>query len=150
AKTGTLGMLIRNYRASREFAALMPRSKDDYNKVLDFLSRLDAMPIVAVTQPFVVELRDSVSKRRKRRFANYVLSVLSVVFGHACERGDAKINPVKGVKKVRPRADEPRRNRLWSSMESDAVISRAPDQLKLPIAIGRWTGLREGDVLRLT
>lgn len=54
------------------------------------------------------------------------------------------------VRKIRPDPNRQRANRPWTSDERDRVIDLAPPHLALPIAIGRWTGLREGDVLRLT
>jgi integrase len=56
---------------------------------------------------------------------------------------------MKGVKKVRRRADTLSKSRPWTKAELDTVIERAPVHLSLPLMIGRWTGLRESDVLDL-
>lgn len=148
-RPGTLGVLIRAYRASHYFAGLAPRSRSDYDKVLNYLADLDGLPLAEIDGAFVARLRDRIFSQRKRRFANYCLAVLSVVMEVGRELGAVALNPVRGVRRVRRGRDEPNRNRPWTTVERAIVIDRAPDQLKLPLAIGRWTGLREGDVLRL-
>ena len=149
-RPGTLGATIKTYRASHHFTALKPRTRSDYDKVFNYLAGIDGMPVAAIDAPFVAKLRDKVFAQRKRRFANYCLAVLSVVFEFGLEQGYVRSNPVRDVKKIRRRADEPEANRPWTAAERDAVLAAAPDHLRRPIAIGRWTGFREGDVLRLT
>lgn len=85
----------------------------------------------------------------KRSFANYVLAIFSILFSFAIERELAETNPVAKVKKVRRATDARKVNRPWTLAEREAVFAAAPPQLLLPIAIGRWTGMREGDVLRM-
>jgi integrase len=40
-------------------------------------------------------------------------------------------------------------NRPWSLAERQAVLAHLPPHLKLPVAIGLYTGMRQGDVLSL-
>jgi integrase len=148
-KTGTLGALMKAYRASHHFQTLKPRTRSDYDKVLNYLADIDGMALVAIDRAFVAKLRDKIFAMKKRSFANYVLAVLSIVMEYGAERGDVASNPVKGVRKIRRRDDAPIMNRPWSAAEHDVVLDRAPMHLKVPLAIGRWTGMREGDVLRM-
>jgi integrase len=117
--------------------------------VLNYLADMDGLPLVEIDGAFIARLRDRIFETRKRRFANYCLAVLSVVMETGRELGYVTINPVKGVKRIRRRRDERTVNRPWTAAERATVLERAPEQLRRPLAIGRWTGLREGDVLRL-
>jgi len=148
-RKGTLGQLMKAYRASHYFTGLKPRTRADYDKVINFLSDMDGLPLAEIDGPFVVRMRDKIYAKRKRRFANYCLAVLSIMLEYGVERGDVKVNAVKGVKKVRKRGDAPKVNRAWTFDEREAVMAEAPPQLLLPTAISRWTGLRQGDILKM-
>lgn len=59
-------------------------------------------------------------------------------------------NPTRGIKKIkRSRSDLPR-NQPWSDQQVSIFLELAPSHLALPVAIAVFTGLREGDVLRLS
>lgn len=107
------------------------------------------MPIAQIDTQFVAKLRDKAFRQRKRRFANYVLSVVSVIFAHGIEHDVAEANPVRDVKKVRRPTDTPIANRAWTEEEKRIVLEAAPAHSVAPIALGRWTGLREGDIIHL-
>jgi integrase len=148
-KNGTLGQLMGAYRGSHYFRENKARTRADYNGILNYLSTLDEMPLDAIDGPLVVRLRDKIYVDRKRRFANYCLSVLSVVLEYGIELGIVKVNAVKGIKRIRRRSDAPKVNRPWTRAERDTVMGVAPPQLLLPIAIARWTGMRQGDILKM-
>jgi integrase len=150
AKPGSLGLIIAEYRASHPFLRLAPRTQQDYLLVLDWLLQLGSLEMASMTAPDIVKIRDKAHKSKKIRFANYVLAVLSVLFGFAIERGFALRNPVKDVKNIRKSSDAPKANRPWTRTELDAFQNAAPPALSLPFAIARWTGLRQGDILKLT
>jgi len=108
------------------------------------------MPLVELTPQFVAGLRDCIAEQRGRRQANYVMAVLSVACEHGKEHGAILENPVKGVKRVRRPYGAPIANRPWTQEELRTVLAEVPDQLRVPIALGMFTGLRKGDVLALT
>jgi integrase len=68
---------------------------------------------------------------------------------HAHERGLIEANPVRDVRQIRKPPGNKPMNRPWLLEERKAVLAHLPPQLKLPVAIGLYTGMREGDVLRL-
>ncbi|HEX2554922.1 MAG TPA: site-specific recombinase [Microvirga sp.] len=146
---GTWGALVRSYRDSPTFQLLRPRTKRDYLTVLDWLKGIDEMPAAQIDGPFVARLRDKAFRQRKTRFANYVPAMMSVVFAHAIETGLAKRNPARGIRKIRKSIDAPIANRAWTENEKQAVLEHAPAHLIVPIAIARWTGLRQGDVVHM-
>ncbi len=146
---GTLGLVIKEYKASDWFTTLKPRTQTDYNKVIDYLSSIDTLNLRTTTSPDIVKIRDKTFQLKKRSFANYVVSVLSIIFEFAKEKGYCDTNPAKGVRKIRKPKDAPVINRPWTLKEYDIVFNSLPQHLLVPVAISRWTGLREGDVLKL-
>jgi integrase len=148
-RRGMLADLIKAYRASENFGGLKPRTRSDYDKVLNYLADIGELHLIDIDRPLVVKLRDRAFAQRKRSFANYVLAVLSILLEYGMERGDVKENVVLTVKKIRKRGDAVAANRPWTSAERDAVIAAAPLHLSIPVAISRWTGLRQGDVLKM-
>ena len=59
-------------------------------------------------------------------------------------------NPVKGVKRVKRPRGALKANRPWTEDERRVVLEEVPYQLRIPIALAMFTGLRKGDVLALT
>lgn len=150
ALPGTLGLLLASYRNSPAFTDLAPASRHGYGRMMNLLKPLDAMPLVELSSQFVAGLRDRVAAKHGRRQANYVMAVISVAFEHGKEHGIVSENPVKGVKRVKRARHAKSANRPWTLDECRTVISSIPQQLRLPVALGMFTGLRKGDVLALT
>lgn len=147
---GTWGALVADYRASHVFKNLAVRTQSDYQAVFDYLSPLDTTPVARFTTGTIVKLRDKALSEKKRRFANYVVAVLSLVFEYGREREMVAVNPVKGVvRMVRRPKGMTDANRPWTSDERDAVLAEAPPHLKVPIALAMFVGLREADALKI-
>jgi integrase len=153
AKPGTLGRLILDYRASIAFRDLAPRTKADYERCFAFLERIYNAPLINFTTPEICKLRDKWSGFRGRRFTNYVLTVLRLIFGRAVELGLMQANPVAAVAKVPRDPHASAMNRPWSEGERAAVLAAVTmprwQHLRLPVAIAMECGMREGDVIRL-
>jgi integrase len=150
ALPGTLGLLFCSYRKSPAFTDLAPASRQGYGRMMNLLKPLDTMPLVELSSQFVARLRDRVAAKHGRRQANYVMAVISVAFEHGKEHGIVSENPVKGVKRVKRARDAKSANRPWTLDECRTVINSIPEQLRMPVALGMFTGLRKGDVLALT
>lgn len=149
ALPGTLGHIIVAYKRSPEYTELRQRTKDDYQKVFDWLKPIQDRPLDEWTSAFVYKLRDKAFKAKKRRFANYVIQVLSRLFNWAKARDHIDRNPAADVDKLKKPRNAPVVNRAWKDEEIEAVLQRAPAGLLVPFAIGLFTGLREGDMVRL-
>lgn len=150
ALPGTLGLLFSSYRGSPAFGDLAPATRQGYARMMNLLKPLDAMPLVELSSQFVAGLRDRVAAMHGRRQANYVLAVLSVACEHGKEHGIVQDNPVKGVKRMKRARGVTAANRPWSIQECRTVLNEIPYQLRLPVALAMFTGLRKGDVLALT
>jgi integrase len=147
---GTLGALFAAYRASPEFTGLADRTKRDYQKVLDYLKPLGPLPLLEIDRAYLYEVRDKAFKKRKRRFANYVIQVLSRLFNWAKRRGIADDNPAADIEPVRRPRDAPVYNRAWTDEEFETVMAAAPRELRVALALGGYLGLREGDMIAVT
>eukprot|EP01037_Dinobryon_pediforme_P011868 gene11868-11956_t len=148
-KGGTLGALIASYRASPDFTTLGMRTRTDYEKILTYLNTIAAMPLSDLSHELIAGMRDKAFKDKKRWFANYLVTVTSIVLSHGLEHGFVKINYAKGVRKVKQRVDAREPNMAWTDAERDFVISEASIYMRGPIAVARWTGLRKGDILMI-
>ena len=138
-KPGTLGMLIAAYRAHEAFTGLAQRTREDYQRIFDYLKPIDGTALVKFNRPLVVRIRDKASERG-RRFANYVKAVLSIIFGWGVERDYLKFNPAEKVKNIRRPKGLPQPNRPWSDEERYAVLKEAPAHIKPALALMMFTG----------
>lgn len=150
-KPGTLGLLIAEYRKVNfgKDSDLAPRTREDYQRVFDFLKLIEVMPLIKFDRPLVVRIRDKARSTKGRRFANYVKAVLSIIFGWGVERGYLKFNPAEGVKNIRRQKGAPQANRPWADEERHAILDAMPAQMKPALAVMMFTGLGPKDALKL-
>lgn len=149
AVPGTVGHLLAIYKRSPHFADLAAATQHGYQRMMDLLKPIDAMPIAELTPPFIAGLRDRIAAKHGRRQANYVLAVISVACENGKEHALISDNPVKGVKRLRRSRQLEAANRPWTAIERKIVLEKSPPQLRIPIALAMFTGLRKGDVLTL-
>jgi integrase len=114
---------------------------------------MDAVQLSKIDGPAVFTIRDKTLKTRKRRFANYVVQMLGIVFAWGRPRGAAlelRGNPAADVPLIARPKSAPIVNRPWTDAEVATVLEAASPALRLPIALGAYLGARQGDVLRLS
>lgn len=151
ARPGTLGMVIEQYKRSSAWAGLAPPTRTSYQRAFEVLKPLADMPLVEIDRPFIVALREEkVFPKRGRWMANYVVTVLSLLFEYAIDRGWTKTNPADGIKRIKRDKKLARVNRPWSEAECRVVLERAPPHLRIPIALAMCAGFRKADVLTVT
>jgi hypothetical protein len=143
---GTWGALVSQYREHR-LPQLEPRTQSDYQKVLDWLKPLHRMELSKWTRGFAIWLRDKALKKKGRRFANYVISVVQAVFTWALERELVDEHPIQKVKAIPRPKSMPRANRPWTRDEWNAVLAAAPEHLLAPMLLCGVLGWREGEVV---
>jgi integrase len=148
-KPGTLGLLIKEYRAHAAFADLAPRTRADYQRVFDYLKPIADTALIRFDRPLIVRIRDKAADRRGRRQGNYVKTVLSLLFAWGSERGFIDGNPASEIRSIRRPKGAPDANRPWSDEERHAVLERIPIHMRLPIGLMMFTGLGPEDALSL-
>jgi integrase len=148
-RPGTLGGLIAEYKASRAFLDLRPRTQKDYERICELLRPIGDLPLIEITRPRVVQIRDHIDGKRGRRWANYTKTFLSLLFGWAVDRGHMRENTAFRMKALRRPRDLPRANRPWTDGERLAVEPSLPSHMRVPIALMMYCGLDPQDALRL-
>jgi integrase len=149
-RPGTLGDLIASYRASPEFTGTAAETQATYQKVFDYLKPLGGMPLINIDRKFLYQVRDKTVVARKRYFANYMIAVLRMLFNWGMKREFVDRNPAVSVDKIKKPKNAKVVNRPWRLEELNIVLAEAPPHLQVPIAIGAYTGLREGDTARVS
>jgi integrase len=147
--TKTLDHAIDRYLDSAEFLRLRARTRTDYQRIIKWLRVIGDTPLSMFKRAFVYKLRDKAYAAHKRRFANYVQSVLSVILEGAVKAEWIAENPCLQMKKVRRPSDAKQPNVAWTEAEYAVMLERAPAALKGPLAMGWHFGMRGGDVIGL-
>ena len=148
-RPGTWGALVLMFRQSDEFAALAPRTRQDYERrVFKFLDAIRDVPLSKIDGPSMFQLRDKAAKMSGVRLANYVLQCMSRVFNWGIPRGHCFVNPARGVPKLKSKG-KTRANRPWKPDEVKTVLDTAPPKLRLVLVILMHTGLRTSDAIAL-
>ncbi len=148
-KPGSLGLLIERYRAHDTFQSLAPRTKADYQKCFNYLKSIDDTPLVRFTPPLVVKIRDRAVQLIGRRQANYVRTVMALLFAWGVERGYLTSNPASKIKSTKKPKDAPEANRPWHDNERNAVMNALPAHMRLPIALMMFCALDPQDAVKL-
>jgi integrase len=147
-KPGTLGLLIEAYRGHAAFLDLAPRTRSDYQTAFNYLRPIADTPLVKFDKPLIVRIRDKAATTKGRRQANYIKSVLSLLFAWGCERGFLATNPAAGIKSIRRKKGLPDANRPWADEERAAALT-CPPHMRAAIGLMMFTGLGPKDALTL-
>lgn len=148
-RAGTWGILASEYKKSPEFMDLADSTRGDYEDVLEYLRPMAQVALSDFKRSLVVRIRDKAFKKHKRRFANYVKQVISLVFSWGEERGYVDHNPAKGIKNIKRPKGMDRANRPWTDEERFAVLDESPWHIKVPVALCMYLALTETDALKL-
>lgn len=150
AKGGSAGehtwtALIEEYRGSPEWDHLSEATKKDYaiylNRILEFAAERD---VRLMTRRDVYDLRDSLSATPVA--ANHMLSVLKTVIEWGIPRGYREDNPIIGVDKLEI---DQQGARPWPEAGYRFVLTYAPDDLRRMAFLGRASGQRAGDLVKM-
>jgi integrase len=146
--SATWGGLVAAYLASPEYAQLAPRTKQDYEKVLDWLADLNSAGLSQFTSAECLNIRDRAFAQKKWRFANYVVHMLSAVFAWGMPpRNYTSTNPALGLK-IKASKNAPEANRPWTVEECRIVIEQAQGTLGVAIALAMFASMRGGDIIK--
>jgi integrase len=148
-KAGTLGGLIAAYKSGSRFQTRAARTRSDYQKVFDYLHPLADVPLIRFDSALVVGIQEKAWKTRGRRFANYVVAVLSIIFNWGKPRLLVNANPAEHIEDIQRPRDAAEAHRVWTDSERHAVLDAAPAHVKPAMAIMMYTGLGPKDTLTL-
>ncbi|MDR3438998.1 tyrosine-type recombinase/integrase [Telmatospirillum sp.] len=143
----TWGWLVVYYKSTSKWSNLGKRTKEDYQDVLNYMANLDKMPLAEMQPEWVAEFVELTYGKRKRRFANYVLAVISRIWNVGRAAGKCPHpNPTDREHKISKPRGEPKRNRAWKADEVASYFGVASRQLTIAAALALMAGWREGDV----
>ena len=150
---GTLRALILLYKSDERYTDLAPRTKADYEKCFAFFEPMWHEPLAAFSEREIVGLVNKWKAKRGRRFVNYCLTVMRLLFAFAKAQRLIYKNPMPGIEGPRRKKGAPAMNRPWTQEERLAAWERTARprwrHFRLPFALALFAGLREGDVIRL-
>lgn len=143
----TLLDLAISYQQSDRYTKLSARSKQDYNRVLDYIKdKLGHLSAERMQRKDVIRAQES--NRDAVRFANYIVQIVRVMMEHAIDIGWRKDNPAEGTRLIK---SETAPRLPWPQDKIDAFRAEAEHgtrhRLIFELLIG--TGQRIGDVLRM-
>jgi integrase len=149
---GSLGDVIRQYKEFGGWAELKPKTQFTYERAFKILEPLRVVRLSDMTRPQILKLRnEEYHPKHGRWMANYIVTVLGILFGFAVDQGLVVANPLEQkVKRLRKPPSEIVANRPWTPEECQAVLDAAPAQLLVPVALAMFSGLRKADILSAT
>ncbi len=147
---GNVAELIREYLKSQSYQKLRPSTKTSYDWAIRKIEdEFFDLPIRALgekgARKFLLEWRDSFAATP--RAADMVMAVLSKIIAFAVDREDIPKHPLEKVEKL---ASSSRKDNIWSDEQVEAFKAKAPARMVLALELARWTGQRQGDLLKLT
>ncbi len=144
--------LMADYRTSDRWTGLKPRTRSDYDRVMDYLcEKIGSRDVKALTRADVIAAQKANAHRT--RFANYIPQMLVVLCEHAIDLGWIKHNPAKGVRALKTPDERKREHLPWPDWAVERFRAEASDLCRLIFEIGvgsvqrpgDWVGFRWGD-----
>ena len=140
----SFNMLIESYQASDRWARLKPRTQKDYGKVLNYLREKQGPNDFTLVRRKDILNAMQVNLHRKR-FANFIAQVCSVLFEHAIDMGWLERNHARGVKLMKTgEGYQP-----WPQWAIEAYRAEATGMAALIFEIAIGTGQRASDLIKM-
>lgn len=142
---GSFDSLIDTFKTSPEWSRLRKATQDDYTSYLDRLSAESGDRLVSLlTRKDVYLLRDAMAETPVA--ANHMLSILQTIVEWGIVRGYSEDNPVVAVKRL---TTDDNGATPWPAEGYALVLARAPTDLMRMAVLGRATGQRASDLVRM-
>lgn len=136
--------LMADYRRSDRWLNLKPRTRQDYDKVMEYLSeKIGSRDVKSLTRARVIEAQRA--NEHRTRFANYIVQMLVVLCEHAIDLGWIHSNPAKGVRQLKTPAERKKEHVPWPDWAVDKFRAEADDLPRLIFEIGVGSVQRPGD-----
>lgn len=143
--------LVTRYKASADYKNLSPSTKRTWAPWLDKIkAHFGALSIAAFNRthrirPNIIRWRGSFSSTK--RAADTAMQVLSRVCAYGIDPlGEITVNPCEGIKRL---YKNDRSEIIWSDTQIAQLKLHASDEIGWAVDLAAYTGLRQGDLLRL-
>lgn len=147
----TLAHLVKLYVAASDFTGLKSRTQTDYRAALERIeAKFFNMPLAALeekgSRSIIRRWRDE-SMGDRPRTADITMSVFNKLLNFGKDEELITRNPLDALGKL---AEGSRRDIIWTDAQMEAFAASAPEHLVRAMILARWTGQRQGDLLKLT
>lgn len=140
----TIGALVLAYKASQEWHALAAATHQTYAIYLRVLEAAPHTRVRDVTRRDILALRDVVATGRGVGASNGFLRAASALFGWAVDREWIDNTPMARVKSLAG-GELP----AWTEEQAAIALDRLPEHFRRVVVLGRLSGQRRGDLVRL-
>ncbi|MCW5692941.1 MAG: tyrosine-type recombinase/integrase [Pseudolabrys sp.] len=144
--------VVADYKASAEYRKLATSTREQWGKWLDRIAEyFGELRIAQFDRP--EKIRPVIRRWRNQwaetpRTADYALQVLSRVIAHAVDPlGKIAGNPCEGIKHL---YNNDRSEIIWTDADVEHIKKKCSDEIALAVDLAGHTGLRLGDLLRLS
>lgn len=145
-RTDTFSALIVAYKSSPEWTRLRKDTKKNYNTIINGLLRVFSdISVKDISRRDVMEMRDAMSETLS--MANNAVSVLKTLLSWAMSRDWCDANVARDIPRLK--AEEETGHIPWPEDVYAYVMSRAPEPLQRMAYLGRATGQRISDLVRI-
>jgi integrase len=143
--------LLTRYRDSADYKHLAVSTRKNWSPWLDRMgSYFGDLRIAQFDRPEKIRKVIRIWRNRwsaKPRTADYGMQVLSRVLAFAVEQGDIASNPCKGIPQL---YSSDRSEVIWTDSDIVALKQKCSIEMANTVDLASHTGLREGDLLRLS
>ncbi|MGI9493727.1 MAG: tyrosine-type recombinase/integrase [Geminicoccaceae bacterium] len=145
---GSVNAGIIAYQQSDRFDVLASSTKERYRYALVRLGDiLGDFPLSSITRRAVVRLQNKIAETQPRN-AIEVVKVLNLVFQCAMDLGEVDENPAEKIKK--PARYKAKQHEAWTDKQIETFLADANPVWRRAVIVALYTGLRRGDLLRLS
>lgn len=146
-----LSDLVKLYIAAADFKGLKPRTQIDYKAALDrieakFFNLLLSALEEKGARSIIRRWRDEAMGDRPRT-ADITMSVFNKLLNFAKDEELITRNPLDALGKL---SEGSRRDIIWTDEQMQKFAASAPQHLVRAMILAKWTGQRQGDLLKLT
>lgn len=142
-RAGALGHVIREYKQSKDFKTLAPKTQKDYARLLTKIDKKFGHEVIGgLTRRVALTWLDKLSDRPATH--NYTLGVLQKLFSFAHDRGHIPINPILNIKRLKTRRRPP-----WPPHEIEKFMAVSSAPMREAMLAGLYIGQRTGDIIRV-
>jgi integrase len=147
--TRSWAKLIESYRSSDRWTRLKPRTRRDYEKILDYiLEKNGSRDMTRLARKDVIAAMEA--NKHRVRFANYIAQVMMVLCERAIDIGWITVNPVKGVRLLEMPKEKKKPHTVWPDWACHHMRTEAEPLARLIFELGVGSVQRPGDLPAFT
>lgn len=140
---GSFARMVDAYLASPRFAQLKPNTQREYRRHMMAVRRALLQDDARDVEPSdIAGMRDAMGKTPAK--ANAYVKAIAALYAWGCEAGFAKVNPAANISKLKIGEHPP-----WPQWAWDSAMAHFRADVRRACVMGRATGQRLGDVLRM-